>query len=461
MQSVAGTQDAHAAGGVAASDLQQIRGRVMGLAGPAVAELFLQTFTGIVNMIMVGSLGATAITAVGLTNQPVFMMLAVFASLSVGTTALVARSVGAGDREQARVVARQSLVATFFLGLVMAAPQIIYSRAILVWMGAAPDVIEPATRYMQIIVGGTVFTVIPLAAAGILRGAGDSRTPMTLNILMNILNASFGFLLIYGHLGLPRLGVVGAGIGTVAARFVSSVLFVRLLYSKRCVVALKWTDSHKPDISVIRRIMRIGVPSALEQFVMRGGQTVFARTVASLGTVAYAAHQLTLNAESLAFNPPMGFQVASTTLVGQYLGAEQPDTAERAGYEAAKMSLGTMVIVGTICYVFARQIMSIYTSDLRVIEMAVPNMRLFSMALPGMAMHFVLVGALRGAGDTKWPLYVSSTCTWVVRVGLAQLLIGRGMGLRGAWLAMVVDHCVRASLTFFRYRSGAWKKTRV
>jgi len=136
--------------------------------------------------------------------------------------------------------------------------------------------------------------------------------------------------------------------------------------------------------------------------------------------------------------------------------------AERSGYVSLRLSMITMGLIGTACYIFARQIMGIYTDDVSVIEMAVPNMRLFAVALPGMATSFVMVGSLRGAGDTRWPLYVSIASIWVARVGLAYILAIRlGLGLRGAWIAMVGDHCVRAVLSFLRFRSGGWKRSRV
>lgn len=459
------TQDkptAAAAHDPTALERAEIRGQILKLAGPALVEYFLMTFTGIVNMIMVGSLGAEAITSVGITNQPIFFVQAAFMSLSVGTTALVARCTGAGDINEAKAAARQSIVATALLGLVVTLPQVMMAHSIVKWMGAEPGVLEMATRYMQVIVSGTIATVIPLTCSAILRGAGDCRTPMTLNILMNVLNAAFGFTLIYGYFGMPRLGVTGAAVGTVMARTIASVLFLARLYNPRSVVPLSIRESHRLDFGIIDRIMHVGIPTAIEQFIMRGGQTMFARTVASLGTLAYAAHQLTVNAESLAFNPPMAFQVAATTLTGQYLGAKRPDAAERAGYENLKMSLILMAGIGTMCYVFAPQIMRMYTNDADVIAMAVPNMRLFSVALPGMAMYFVLVGALRGAGDTKWPLYMSIFSMWLVRVMMSHVLAIRlGLGLRGAWMAMVLDHCVRAASTFLRYRSGAWKLIKV
>ncbi len=440
----------------------EIRARTLHLAWPAIIEYTLMSLASIINMVMVGDLGAVAIAAVGLTNQPIVFIQAAFQALSVGATALIARSMGARDSEQATTIARQSLVSTILLGLAITAPQMMAARGIIAWMGAEPEVVKPATDYMLAMMAGTVFTVIPLTASAVLRGAGNSRTPMVLNVLTNVLNVVFGYLLIYGYLGFPRLEVLGAGISTIVARAITSVLYIMAMYNKSCVLPLSLRQSHRLDPKVISRIMRIGVPAAVEQFVLRGGQTVFAKTVASLGTVPYAAHQLTVNAESFAFNPPTGFQVSATTLVGHYLGADRPDLAERSGYVNLRMAIIMMLTMGVFCYVFAPQIMGLYTDDISVIDMAVPNMRLFAVALPGMATGFVMIGSLRGAGDTKWPLYVSIGSVWVARVGLAYILaIKLGLGLRGAWIGMIGDHCTRAVLSLWRFRSGEWKKTRV
>ena len=443
-------------------DRAQLRRRILRLAGPALVEYMLQSLVGVVNMIMVGSLGPEAIAAVGIINHPVQLIQGVFSALFVGTTALVARFVGAGDIERARAVSRQSVSVTLLLGLAITLPQVFMARGVVLWMGAEPGVVESATVYMQVIVAGTVFTVIPLAISAIMRGAGDTRTPMFLNVLTNVMNAAFGYTLIYGHLGLPKLGVPGAALGTILSRGISCVLFVLALYGRNSVVPLSFRESHRLQPAVIARILRIGVPAALEQLIMRSGQTIFSKTVASLGTLSYAAHQLTSNAESLAWNLPTAFQVSATTLSGQYLGAEQPDTAERSVYENVKMSLVIIVVVGVLCYVFAVPVIELYTDDDAVIGLAVPNVRIFSLALVPMNIYFVVVGALRGAGDTKWPLYISIICMWFIRVSLGYTFAIRlGFGLKGAWVAMAIDYFVRAAIVSARFRSGGWKATRV
>jgi putative MATE family efflux protein len=441
---------------------QQMREAVIRLAWPAVVEFTLVTLVGVVNMVMVGRVGPQAVAAIGICNQPLFLAQAVFQALTVGSTAIVARHIGAGETPQAADAARQSVVLTAALAAVTSLPFVLWARQIVVWMGAKPDVVPLAESYIRIVGGGMLFTVMAIVVAAILRGAGDTHTPMRVNGVANVVNAAVGFVLIFGHLGFPAMGVAGAAWGAVAARGVGSALFLWTLYSGRAGLPLSLRQSHRPKAATVRRIFAVGLPSAMEQFVMRGGQVLFARIIASLGTLAYAAHQLTINAESLAFMPAQALGTAATTLVGQNLGAGQPHIADRSAKETWRLALALLSIIGVLIFVFTDQIIRMYTTDREVIAMARFNMRLFAVALPGMATYFVLVGGLRGAGDTRWPLYVSVAGIWCIRLVFANYLALRlNLGLPGAWYAMVLDHWSRALFCYLRFRSGKWMEARV
>jgi putative MATE family efflux protein len=310
--------------------------------------------------------------------------------------------------------------------------------------------------------GGTVFTVAGIVVAAILRGSGDTRTPMRVNCIANIVNVAVGLVLIFGLLGFPALGVAGAAYGALVARMVGTVLFLLALYGGRTKLPMSLRQSHRLTRPVIARIFNVGLPAALEQFVMRGGQVLFARIIASLGTVAYAAHQITVNAESLGYTPAQALGAASTAIVGQNLGAGQPHMAERGARETMRMAVIFMASVTVFVVLFAVPILRMYTSDQRVIEKGIFIMRLYAFALPAMGVYFVLVGGLRGAGDTRFPLVISLIGIWCVRLVLGNLLALRlGLGLNGAWIAMVCDQWIRGLTSYWRFRSGAWKRARV
>jgi putative MATE family efflux protein len=440
----------------------EIRRAVIALAWPAVIEYALTTFIGLANMMMVGRLGAAAVAAVGICNQPLLLAQGVFQALTVGSTAIVARHVGAGEITEASEAGRQSVVLTLGLGLLASLPFLIWARNVVVWIGAAADVVGPATTYMRVVGGGTVFTVAGIVVAAILRGAGDTRTPMRVNGIANVINVTVGLVLIFGFLGFPALGVAGAAYGALIARMVGTVLFLVALYGKRTRLPMSLRQSHRLTRPVVARIFRVGLPAALEQFVMRGGQVLFARIIASLGTVAFAAHQITVNAESLGYTPAQALAAASTTIVGQNLGAGQPNMADRGARETTRMAIVFMATVTLFVVVFTVPILRMYTSDQRVVDMGKFIMRLYAFALPAMGVYFVLVGALRGAGDTRFPLVISIIGIWCVRLVLGNFLALRlGLGLNGAWIAMVCDQWIRGLVSYMRFASGAWKRARV
>ncbi len=440
----------------------EIRRAVLDLAWPAVIEYALTTLIGVANMVMVGRVGASAVAAVGICNQPLLLAQGVFQALTVGSTAVVARHVGAGELQEASEAGRQSVVLTLSLGLIASLPFLVWARNIVVWMGARPEVIEGATTYMRVVGGGTVFTVAGIVVAAILRGSGDTQTPMRVNGVANIVNVAVGLVLIFGYFGFPALGVAGAAYGALIARLTSTVLFLVALYGGRTKLSMSLRDSHRPTRAVVARIFRVGLPAALEQFVMRGGQVLFARIIASLGTVAYAAHQITVNAESLGYTPAQALGAASTTIVGQNLGAGQPHMAERGARETNRMGIAFMSTVMVVVILFAVPILRMYTADQSVVDMGIFIMRLYATALPAMGVYFVLVGALRGAGDTRFPLLISIIGIWCVRLVLGNLLALRlGWGLNGAWVAMVCDQWIRGLVSYMRFSSGAWKRARV
>lgn len=439
-----------------------IRAKVMSLAGPALVEMSLMTLGMMVNMIMVGRLGPWAIAAVGLSNQPIFFVMALFMALNVGTTALVARFVGAKETARASDAARQTLLLTTGMGLVLGALLFISAGPILRLMGARPEVLAPGIPYFRIASIGLFFTAISMAMSAVLRGAGDMTTPMRVNVVANIVNVAGNAVLIYGLLGFPRWGVAGAAVATAVARLLACIMTLMVVFSGKFVIRMSWRDRYRLDRDLVARILRVGVPAAAEQLVMRGGQLVFARIVAALGTTIFAAHQIALNVESLSFMPGFAFAMASSTLVGQSLGAHRPELAEECARETRRLGLLVMGAMGVVFFFFGRQIVMLYTNDAQVIAEGARVLRLIALAQPALATNFILAGSLRGAGDTQWVLYATFAGIWGVRIGLAYLLaIAAGWGLIGAWIAMAFDLTVRAVLIYGRFASGRWKEVRV
>ena len=445
--------------GASQSFRRAIRSRVINLAWPVFAELSLQTITQVVDMAMVGHLGAAAIAAIGLSMQPLWLVMSIFMGLSVGTTALVARLVGANNHEEAGHIAKQSLLVSLFISLIVGVAAFIAAPQIIRLMGAEADALPLGISYMRYLVPGYVFMLPAMVATAALRGAGDTRTPMVINLFVNILNVLANYTLIFGHFGFPAMGVDGAGLATTIARIVGAVALVAVLASGRKVIGIPPGRILQFDPEVLKRIVGVGLPATIERVAMSLGMLFYVRTVASLGTVVYAAHVLATNAESLSYMPGIAISTAAATLVGQGLGAKDPEAAEASGWESCKLGALVMGIMGVVFFLFPEAILGIYTDDPEIISLGVVALRVVAFIQIPEAIGFILSGSLRGAGDTRGVFYVTAIGAWAIRLLLAYIfVIHLHWGLLGAWLAMAADWIFRSAMFLARFKGGTWKE---
>lgn len=440
---------------------KQLRKKVIEIAWPAVTELVLVSLFGAIDMMMVGQMesgGTTGITAIGLTNQPIFLAMAVFQALNIGGTALVARFIGADQESEANNITAQLLYITFFLSFLVVIPAVILAEKIYVFMGADREVIDVGLMYFKIVLYGIIPQNFALAIAAVLRGAGDTKTPMMVNLFTNLLNVFGNYALIFGHFGLPRLGVTGAGISTSIARLLSMIILSWAVFNGKSKIKLSLKNKYKLDLSRVKRILRIGFPSALEQLFMRTGNLFFVRVVATLGTVIYATHQVSLSILSLSFTSGMAFGMAASTLIGQSLGAEDQKLAEEYGKETRFLGSIVATAIGIIFFIFGPQIVALYTKDPEVITKGAFVLKMIAVIQPFQSSQLIYAGGLRGAGDTRWPLVSTFVGIWFIRVTLAYILIkGLGYGLTGAWIAICIDQVIRYFILLWRFKTGKWK----
>ncbi|HOQ73112.1 MAG TPA: MATE family efflux transporter [Limnochordia bacterium] len=440
-----------------------LRARILRLAWPAIVENLLHTMVGIVDTAMVGRLGAAALAAVGLGNQINHLGLTVFSALATGSTALVARYIGAEQPERARDVARQSLVLGLFVSGTVMLTFLTAARALLgfLFRRAETVVLDSAALYVRIVALAMILNYFLIVINAALRGAGDTKTPMQITALVNLINVIGNAVFIYGLGPVPALGVAGAALGTAIAQALGGVMALRVLF-RSDVLQVRWGDSFRPDLEIIHRIAKIGAPAGVEQGTLRIGQLFYTMIVSSLGTVSYAAHQVALNAESLSFMPGAGFAVAATTLVGQNLGAGRPEDAERAGRISRNLGILVMASMGLVFFLIPGPIVRIFSQDPEVVSLAVICLRLVAIAQPSLAVWMILAGGLRGAGDTRAIMKMVLVSFLGVRVVLAYVLALRlGMGLIGAWIGMVADLFLRSLLIQWRFNRGEWKFVKV
>lgn len=424
-------------------------------------ENVLQTMLGVVNMMMVGRLGPASIASLGVAQQIMFTLQVAYAGLAVGNTALVARAVGARDLDQAQRIAKQSLMMGAVVAALITAFGLAFAGQLIGLMGAGPDMAELAVPYLRIVICGSLFMMIMFIGNGTLRGAGDTRLPMLITGFINLVNLDLGYLLIFGKLGLPALGINGAGLASLTSQAIGSGVVLYVLFSGRSRLKIDWGSGWRLDLGLVKRLLNIGTPAAVEQVFMRLGMTTYSAMVISLGTLVYAAQNIIFTIVSFSFMPGFAFGVAATTMVGQSLGAKNPARADESGWEATRLGVIWMSLMGLGFFVFAEPLMGLFTSDPRVIAHGAPCLRLVAWAQPMQAFSLVLAGGLRGAGDTRWTMIITTGSVWLLRVPLSYLFgIVFGLGLVGVWLGNALDSLLRGLAVTWRYYSGRWQKIR-
>ena len=444
---------------------------VLRLAWPCVLENLTVIMISFVDAAMIGVLGPEATAAVGVNASPSWLLNGLVQALGVGGTAIVARLIGAGERDEAGrvsgLVFRMALAVSAFLMVLMlfAAP------AVPVIMNADPAIREEATAYMRYLALGFVPHFAGMAMGALIRGAGNTRTPMIAGLLSNGLNVILNFLLIYAPrtvnvLGLSffvwgaGMGVRGAAAASALATGISGLFLILSLAGKKSVLPMHWRV--KWDGEMARRILRIAYPAALERAAINLGQMVFARMVSSEGVAVFAAHNQSIQVESVGYMPAYGFSVAATTLVGQSLGAGKPGEARENGNRAILLCIVLLVCVGVLMYIFAPFLISLLTPDSEVRRIGTMLIRICAFEQPFNAISIVTSGALRGAGDTKVPFVYALITMWGVRILFAWFTgVVLGLGVVGFWWSMVADLGVRSLLLYRRFRRGEWVHVKV
>ncbi|MEO8456669.1 MAG: MATE family efflux transporter [Chloroflexota bacterium] len=438
---------------------------IIRLSWPVVAQQISFSMVQLVDTALVGHLGDDSLAGVRLAGQILWFSQAGIIATGVGATAIVARTVGAGDTKKASSILQTAFVLALALGIVMGILMFFAGGWWLGVLGAEPEAQKAGGDWLRAAAFGMPFLALLYAANSAQQGAGDTRTPMVIGVVINIVNIVVAYSLINGTGIAPKLGVVGSGIGFAVTEIVGCFLVIAVLSSGRRRLSWHPREMRTFDVGVAKRIANIGGPAGLEQLQFNIAFMIYTSIVASLGTVQLAAHGVTLGIQSLTFNIGFGLGIAATALVGQSLGAGRPDLAERSAYLTMRYSLVFMIANAFILAIFGEQITSLFVGGQdadQVIHLGGQLLFIFAFAMPGLAVSLSLGGALRGAGDTRSVLYVMAGSTWIVRLIPAYLLaLHFGLGAQGAWLAAVADISVRALLMAWRFRQGKWKHIRV
>ncbi len=435
---------------------------IIRLALPVALENVLHMAVFIVDIIMIGRLGTIPVAAVGLAGALGFVIAMIFTALNVGTTALVARNFGARQKDEARKVAGQSLLITLVFGSVVSPFIFYFADDILVLMSAEESVVSLGSQYLKIVLSFFVFRLIILTGASIFRGAGDTRTPMLITLVMNCVNILFNWLLIFGIWVFPRMEVAGAAWATSIAYTIGALLIFYRLLSRTSILTIRFKDIIDINRSIIKRILRISLPAALDASLTQMGYLFFIKIVAMLGTVALAAHQIAIRIESLSFMPGFALAVATTTIVGQSLGANKPDLAMLSMKKNCQFALALMGFFAIIFLVFAKPMASVFHPEQDVLALSAYCVMIAAIEQPALAIYMVYAGGLRGAGDTLSPMIVTIVGTLCFHLPVAYVFgIVLEWGLAGIWFGAALVWILRAIAVYILFRKGRWRTIKV
>jgi putative MATE family efflux protein len=426
------------------------------LAWPAILTNLLASMVGFVDTKIVASLGAPAVAAATTGNRIFFIMQALLMAVTAGTTALVARAWGAGDRAEAEHVTRVSLGLCAGLALLVSVPVMFFSHPLASIFRLEPHTIDLAAGFILWLAPFQIAFAVHFAIGAALRAAGDTRTPLAIGALTNVVNVFLVYGFVFGRFGLPELGVPGAALASGLAFAVGALVFVLLWWRGKLVLGVGVPGSW--DRARVKRILDIGYPAGLEQIVWQSGFLIFLWIVALYGTAPYAAYGIGVTLLSFSFLVGWGFSIAASTLVGQSLGAHDPEGAVRSGWRAMRLALIAQIAFGLTIVLFAGPLARFMIDDPEVVRLTVTFIYILGSVQPLMAVEFALGGALRGAGDTRFPLYAVLAGLIGARITLASLFAWYGLPVEWIFAALIADYIVKAMLLTLRFRSGRWKR---
>lgn len=430
---------------------------LLSLSVPIVIGQLFQTAYNVIDTIWVGRLGAEAVAAISMSFPIVFFLISIAGGLTIAGTALIAQHVGAGNREAAGKVATQMLVAVLGLAIVLAAAGFLLSGRLLSWMGADDTVLPLARSYLNFVLAGLPFMFLSFNFASILRGIGDAVTPMKMRMVSVVLNAVLDPLFIFGWLGFPQLGVAGAGAATIIARAVEGVWGLYILTSGSKGIRINF-QTYRPDWGMIRKLFTIGSPAAVEQSTRSLGMGLMMSIVALSGTATVAAYGIGTRILSVAMLPSFGVGMATTTLVGQSLGAGKPQRAETATWLALGVTFSVLTAFGLLVAVFPRTLITVFSNDPDVLRIGASFLRTVGPAFGFLGGLAVVGGGFRGAGDTVPSMTFALLSLLGLQVPLAYLLSQFfGLGTQGIWWAMVTSGVIGTVSAALWFRRGGWK----
>lgn len=424
------------------------RKRIFELAIPSIIENILQISLSAADTYFVATLGAVAISAVGLNTLISNLYLTFFIALGTGAGILTARADGEGDMSKVKNQIRNGLLMTLAISAVFLLVNLIFGRPLLLLIGRDNGLVDTAYIYFAAVIipiaGLSLMTVL----SSLLKSLGDTRTPMYTVLIINILNVILDYIFIVGIGDFVGIGILGAGIATTVARFIGCIILVIRLEQRIPFLAsfrFRFTDT-------IGEMTGYAIPVGLEKISMRVGQLVYGGLIIDIGIKHYAAHNIAGTIEGYSYLPAMGFGVAAFTLIGHAIGAGESYEIRRLGKETYRYAVYLMIGIGAVFFIFAPQLASIFTDDPEIIYLVTTVLRLIALFQPLLASTQVIASSLQALGDVRYPFYLTTIGIWVIRI-IGTYVLGNklGLGLIGVWISYVIDITFRGILLWLRF----------
>ena len=436
----------------------------LNIAWPSIVESFFVAFAGLVDSLMVSSLGSYAVAAVGLTTQPKFVGLSVFFAANVAVSALVARRRGEEKPAEANRILSTAIAFILVVSVILSVLLVTFASPIIRLCGSTPETHDSAVAYFRIIMGGMIFNCIQMGINSAQRGAGNTKITMRTNVTSNTINIIFNYLLIGGHFGFPALGIHGAALATVLGTVVASVMSVLSILKPDGFISIPYILKNKiwPAARTLHNLIHVGYSVFFEQILMRIGFMMTAIMAAKQGTDAMAAHQVGMNIMGLSFSFGDGLQATAVALIGYSLGAGKPEKAKAYG-RTCRMIGGVISVILAVTYFFgANLLMEMFFEEKDIVAIGVSIMRVIIFVVILQIAQVIYMGCLRGAGDTLYTAVASTVSVTIMRT-LGSYFFGYvlHMGITGIWLGVVADQLSRFVFASIRFRRGKWTEIKI
>ena len=432
------------------------------LAVPIMGANILQVAYQLVDAFWVGRLGADAVAAVSVTMPIMFVLVAAGMGFAIAGTILIAQYTGARDHDMVDHVAAQTLLTILAVSVALGALGFVLAPVLLKWMGVSPQVYDGALSFMRVIFAALPFTFVYAMAQALMRGVGEVKAPLFIVAGTVCVNFVLDPVLIFGRYGAPAWGVTGAAVATLVSQAFAAAIALRLLFGGRYGIHVHWRD-FVPDMVFVKRAFVLGYPASIEQSARGLGMAVLTFLIVSFGTVVTASFGVATNVFNVMLIPAMGFSMATSTLVGQNIGAGNLARAEKVARLSAAITFGMLTGFGILCFLFAPQIVRFFIpEDAAVVREGAAYIRIVAWSFGFIGLQFALTGVLRAAGEMIPAMVIGLVSQWVLQIPLAFLLSRHTpLGVEGVWWSTPLTNVVTATVAALWFARGSWKTRRL